>query len=127
MIIGQAPSTSGKLPSPRPALKLSKSAKFLCKSLREIRVDPDDCYFSNLVKCSIVEGEEGKPINCYPFLWDEIAKVNPKIILVLGSKAKKFLKKKHPNDKRFRFILHPAQRTCKREEYKYLLYKALEE
>ena len=118
MVIGQGPSLAKKLPSPRETLKLSKAAKVFCKCLREIGINPKDVYFTNLVKCSsLSQNKEGTIDNCYLFLRDEIVELNPERIIVLGSRAGKFLMRKYYDDERFRYICHPAQRMLKREEY----------
>lgn len=115
------------LPSPRNALELSIKARWFLKMLKELGVKPSDFYFTNLVKCSSKEqGKEGKPADCFEkYLRMEIHEVKPERIVVLGSRARRFLKSKYPEDKRLKYAWHPAQRRYTREQYRSKLKEAL--
>jgi uracil-DNA glycosylase family 4 len=129
MIIGQAPSFDASLPTPRDTLKCSKTAKLLRKLLGEIDQDIDHFYFTNLVKCSgLLQRKEGSQANCFEKLCKEIGEVEPKKVITLGTKVKKFLEKKQDfvDRYRIRFIFHPAQRKISRASYREWLRKELE-
>jgi uracil-DNA glycosylase family 4 len=117
MIIGQGPSRRKNLQSPRDCLERSESAKLLLECLRhrDVCIDPSKIYFTNLVKCtSFVSGEgehngEGFGAKCYNrFLKDEIERIKPKRIVVLGNRPWDFLEKSGKIDERFHKVTHPS-------------------
>ncbi len=67
------------------------SGQFLRRVLSDVGFLESDCYFSNVVKCRLLD-EKGKnrlpDIKemkiCGPFIWQEIREKNPSLIIILG-------------------------------------------
>jgi uracil-DNA glycosylase len=89
MIIGEAP---GALEDRLSIPFVGNSGQLLRNILRKFFIEPKDIYITNVVKCRPPGNRtptDNEIRNCRPYLLLEIAKVNPKIILVLGSTAYK--------------------------------------
>lgn len=89
------------------------SGQILFSILKELGVEREDIYITNLIKCSY--NDELKPnINeyfeaCYPLLKLEIELIKPKIIFLLGNLVTEFMKMKMGVDNENVFsIWHPA-------------------
>lgn len=154
MFVGRAPSRSEydfqkrKLERCRPALNPSEGSEaakllgrvFSSRIFKELDFDFSKAYFTNLVKCTSMVSQrvgarnEGRPINCYPFLQTEIKKVKPEKTIAFGRDVQGFLKK-HGHD--FEEVYHPSfilrggylkgtHTRVKEQDYAQLLKKALE-
>lgn len=112
MVVGQSPSSDRELDEKRPTLRDSDGAILFNRILKELKLNVDDFYHTNLIKCTSreVEGKEGSADNCFPFfLEQEIEQVNPEIIIALGTKVYGYLKSKDINKKfDLREVYHPA-------------------
>jgi uracil-DNA glycosylase family 4 len=87
MIIGESP---GALEDRIGIPFVGNSGQILRKILRKFFIEPKNIYITNVVKCRPPNNRMPETIeirNCLPYLVVEIAKVNPKIILLLGSTA----------------------------------------
>jgi uracil-DNA glycosylase len=62
--------------------------KYLCSKERGLRLDIEDLYITDISKCY-----RGEPINCIKYLKEELCIVRPRIIVAMGRKALKALKK----------------------------------
>ncbi len=95
MIIGEAP---GALEDRLGIPFVGNSGQMFRKILRKFFIEPKDIYITNVVKCRPFNNRVPENIeirNCLPHLLVEIARVNPKIILLLGSTA---LRTFYPNN-----------------------------
>jgi DNA polymerase len=97
MIIGEAP---GEKEEQNEKPFFGASGKTLGELLlNESEIKCEDCYITNMVKCRPVKPKTNanrKPsdkelMQCSNFVYDEIKKVNPKIILLVGKTAAKLL------------------------------------
>ncbi len=70
-----------------------KSGDFIKYALKRAGLKPSDAYITSFIKT--VKGESGVSgetvIGCAPFLDEEIALLNPPVILILGTKAARYL------------------------------------
>lgn len=93
-IIGEAPGPiDRKTGKPRDG----EATKLFKQELINAGIDPDQCYWTNMVKCRPPEGRS--PTNpelkaCRPYLDSELDQVNPRYVLLLGATALKYIKKK---------------------------------
>jgi len=62
--------------------------KYLCSKERGLGLDIEDLYITDISKCY-----RGEPINCIKYLKEELCIVRPRIIVAMGRKALKALKK----------------------------------
>ena len=93
MIIGEVPSRLGGDITGVPFTK-DRSGKLLREMLREVGLDDDDVYITNIVKCNMRDAKGcNRPPNateienCRPFYRQEIELVSPKVIVTLGGLA----------------------------------------
>jgi len=96
MFIGERPGAK-ELETGHPFV--GRSGKFLDKQLDRIGVKRTDCYITNVVKSYSKGNEPPTPeeIKAYlPILEEEIAEVNPEIIVLLGKTAAKSVPIKPP-------------------------------
>jgi DNA polymerase len=87
MIIGEAP---GAMEDRHAIPFIGNAGQLLRAILRKFFIEPKDIYITNVVKCRPPANRtpsDTEVYNCKPHLLIEIAKVDPKIILVLGSTA----------------------------------------
>lgn len=71
---------------------------FLKKCLQVVKIDIEDCYISNFLKCRPTkDGKNNRPPHkkeknmCYTWLNEEIDEIKPKVILGLGKIAMQYL------------------------------------
>lgn len=93
MIIGEAP---GKNEDLEGEPFVGKAGKFLDELLELAELNRKDVYIANVVKCRPPSNRNPRveEINaCSPYLRQQTAKVNPKIIVTLGNFATRFILK----------------------------------
>lgn len=87
MIIGEAP---GALEDKHGIPFVGTSGQLLRKMLRLLNIEPKELYITNAIKCRPPNNRTPNQIeldNCKENLLVEIIKVNPKVIVLLGSTA----------------------------------------
>jgi len=91
MLIGESPGHSeDKYGTPF----IGRAGKYLRSVLKEVNIDINDCYLTNVIKCKPPRNR--LPTNfeigrCYNHLVKEIVTVKPTIIITLGSTATKVI------------------------------------
>lgn len=89
MVIGDTPTRTANVGG--------NGGKLLMELLEVAGVDKKDCYFTNVVKCTPMEGRaptSAEVKTCKTYLDQEIAAVKPEFILTLGAVVLKALSKK---------------------------------
>ena len=87
MIIGEAP---GAFEDKTGIPFIGPAGQLLRKLLRYLMIEPKELYITNSTKCRPNSNRPPSDVeleNCLPYLAIEIAKVNPKVILLLGNVA----------------------------------------
>ena len=93
MIIGEAP---GKNEDLEGLPFVGKAGKYLDELLALANLKREDVYIANVLKCRPPSNRNPKAdeiIACAPYLRQQTAKVNPKIIVTLGNFATRFILK----------------------------------
>lgn len=93
MIIGEAP---GKNEDLEGLPFVGKAGKYLEELLSLAGLSRDEVYIANVVKCRPPNNRDPKAdeiLACAPYLRQQTAKVNPKIIVTLGNFATRFILK----------------------------------
>jgi uracil-DNA glycosylase family 4 len=89
MIIGEAPgSTENKTGIPF----VGNSGQLLRELLRNLLINPKEVWITNVVKCKPPNNRTPTDIevaNCAPYIFIEIMKVKPRVILLLGGTVTK--------------------------------------
>jgi DNA polymerase len=91
MFVGEGPGEQEDL-SGRPFV--GRAGKLLDKMIAAIGLSRDDVYITNIVKCRPPENRDPKPdevVACWPYLEKQIAILQPRVIVTLGSPAVKTL------------------------------------
>ena len=74
---------------------VGRSGKLLDRLLQEeVGIDRSACYITNVVKCRPPGNRDPKPdeiVACRPYLSEQLALVNPAVIVTLGNFASKLL------------------------------------
>ncbi|NLK62988.1 MAG: uracil-DNA glycosylase [Fusobacteria bacterium] len=95
MFIGEAPNdVDEKMELPF----CDESGKLFTKILNSVKIDRNNVYLTNIVKCKTPSGrnpEEDEIIACSRYLETQIALINPKIIVAVGAVAANFFLKEH--------------------------------
>lgn len=66
--------------------------KMLENMLNSIGISSQDCYITNINKCYFDNTPNTKQKNnCYPWLYEEIISLNPKLIITLGNIAMRYI------------------------------------
>lgn len=72
---------------------VGKSGEFLRRVIRDIGIDEDQCYFTNMCVCHQPDNKpptSAMAKSCLGSLVDEIVKVKPKLVMVLGTTSSKY-------------------------------------
>ncbi|MDR0797635.1 MAG: uracil-DNA glycosylase [Nitrososphaerota archaeon] len=88
MFVGQNPG-SEEDKTGRPFV--GRAGKFLTKTLAEFGINRERVYITNIVKHTSPENRKPFPdevVACLPYLAQQIAVINPKIVVLLGASAK---------------------------------------
>jgi len=75
-----------------------KSGKILDELLASIKLDRNDIYITNIVKCKPPDNRDPTPLEikvCTAYLDEQIFLINPKVICTLGRHAMNFIKLKY--------------------------------
>ena len=73
---------------------VGRAGQLLTKMIEAINLRRDDVYIANVIKCRPPGNRNPEPdeiAECEPFLFQQIAAINPKVIVALGSFAAKTL------------------------------------
>ena len=108
MVIGEAPGADEDVQG-KPFV--GRAGQLLTKMLESVGLDRErDCYIGNIVKCRPPGNRNPEPDeieSCHPFLRGQLAAIQPKVIIALGSfSAQTLLKSKEPISK-LRGRIHP--------------------
>ncbi len=93
MIIGEGPGYDEDVQG-RPFV--GKAGQLLTKILQSIRLNREEVYIANIIKCRPPQNRNPEPDeirSCYPFLLGQINAIQPKIICALGTFAAQTLLK----------------------------------
>ena len=93
MIIGEGPGYDEDVQG-RPFV--GKAGQLLTKILQSIRLNREEVYIANIIKCRPPQNRNPEPDeirSCYPFLLGQINAIQPKIICTLGTFAAQTLLK----------------------------------
>ena len=93
MIIGEGPGYDEDVQG-RPFV--GKAGQLLTKILQSIRLNREEVYIANIIKCRPPQNRNPEPDeirSCYPFLLAQISAIQPKIICALGTFAAQTLLK----------------------------------
>jgi len=91
MLIAQAP---GELEDKENKMFIGPSGNIMHALLKEVNINEDDLYMTNLIKCVLPKNRRPKQseiIACSIYLDMEIKKINPKILVPLGYYATKYI------------------------------------
>lgn len=91
MIIGEAP---GKEEDAQGRPFVGRAGQLLTKLLSEIGLSRNEVYITNVVKCRPPENRQPlqeEAIACNPFLKRQIELISPKVVLLLGATASKYV------------------------------------
>lgn len=116
MIIGEAP---GKNEDLEGLPFVGKAGKYLDELLNLANLKRDEVYIANVLKCRPPSNRDPKAdeiLACAPYLREQTAKIDPKIIITLGNFATRFILKNeegisliHGNPfKAGKFIVYPV-------------------
>lgn len=88
----------------------NKNDKVFLEVLKKLNIYRDDCYVTNIVKCSTKHNLNPKEYieKCINYLLREINIVKPEIIITLGSIAKEFLNSYRNENTKIISIYHPS-------------------
>ena len=93
MIIGEAP---GKNEDEQGLPFVGKAGKYLEELLNLAGLKRDDVYIANVLKCRPPSNRDPRAEEiqaCAPYLREQTAKINPKVIVTLGNFATRFILK----------------------------------
>lgn len=91
MIIGEAPGREEDIQG-RPFV--GKAGQLLTKLLSEIDLSRNEVYITNIVKCRPPENRQPsqeEAIACNPFLRQQLEVISPKVVVLLGATASKYV------------------------------------
>lgn len=91
MFIGEAPGEDEDLKG-RPFV--GKAGQLLTKILHSVEIKREDVFITNMVKCRPPGNRNPSPSEietCFPYLETQIALINPKIIVTLGSISTQYI------------------------------------
>ncbi len=89
MLIGQNPGAE-EVKAGKPFV--GNSGKYLNRILSQNGIKREDIYITNVVKCKTPENRKPTALeikHCIPFLIEEIKRVSPKVIVLMGEVAQK--------------------------------------
>jgi uracil-DNA glycosylase len=69
---------------------VGRAGQLLTRMIQAMRLDRDEVYIANTVKCRPPENRDPEPVEirtCFPFLEGQIAAIAPKVIVALGRVA----------------------------------------
>jgi DNA polymerase len=102
MFVGEAPGADEDLQG---IPFVGRAGQLLTKMIEAINLRRDDVYIANVIKCRPPGNRNPEPdeiAQCEPFLFQQIAAINPKVIVALGSFAAKTLLRSEESISRLR-------------------------
>lgn len=109
MFIGEAP---GKEEDKTGLPFIGMSGKFFNKLLEKNKINRKKCFITSIVKCRPPKNRNPKAaearICAQEYLVKQITVVNPKIVVLLGNTAKKYVPKDVLRGRKVIFTCHPA-------------------
>ena len=102
MFVGEAPGADEDLQG---IPFVGRAGQLLTKMIEAINLRRDDVYIANVIKCRPPGNRNPEPdeiAQCEPFLFQQIAAINPKVIVALGSFAAKTLLRSEDSISRLR-------------------------
>ena len=91
---------------------VGRAGQLLTKMIEAINLRRDDVYIANVIKCRPPGNRNPEPdeiAQCEPFLLQQIAAINPKVIVALGSFAAKTLLRSEESISRLRGRIYDFQ------------------
>jgi DNA polymerase len=91
---------------------VGRAGQLLTKMIEAINLRRDDVYIANVIKCRPPGNRNPEPdeiAQCEPFLFQQIAAINPKVIVALGSFAAKTLLRSEESISRLRGRIYDFQ------------------
>jgi DNA polymerase len=107
MFVGEAPGADEDVQG-EPFV--GRAGQLLTKIIEAINLSRQDVYIANVIKCRPPGNRNPEPAEiatCEPFLWRQIAIVNPKVVVALGTFAAHALLKTDAPISRLRGHVHP--------------------
>ena len=102
MFVGEAPGADEDIQG---IPFVGRAGQLLTKMIEAINLRRDDVYIANVIKCRPPGNRNPEPdeiATCEPFLFQQIAAINPKVIVALGSFAAKTLLRSEESISRLR-------------------------
>ena len=102
MFVGEAPGADEDLQG---IPFVGRAGQLLTKMIEAINLRRDDVYIANVIKCRPPGNRNPEPdeiAECEPFLFQQIAAINPKVIVALGAFAAKTLLRSEESISRLR-------------------------
>ena len=102
MFVGEAPGADEDIQG---IPFVGRAGQLLTKMIEAINLKRDDVYIANVIKCRPPGNRNPEPdeiAQCEPFLFQQIAAINPKVIVALGSFAAKTLLRSEESISRLR-------------------------
>jgi uracil-DNA glycosylase family 4 len=102
MFVGEAPGADEDIQG---IPFVGRAGQLLTKMIEAINLRRDDVYIANVIKCRPPGNRNPEPdeiAQCEPFLFQQIAAINPKVIVALGSFAAKTLLRSEESISRLR-------------------------
>jgi uracil-DNA glycosylase family 4 len=106
MFVGEAPGADEDIQG---IPFVGRAGQLLTKMIEAINLRRDDVYIANVIKCRPPGNRNPEPdeiATCEPFLFQQIAAINPKVIVALGSFAAKTLLRSDDSISRLRGRLY---------------------
>ena len=106
MFVGEAPGADEDLQG---IPFVGRAGQLLTKMIEAINLRRDDVYIANVIKCRPPGNRNPEPdeiAECEPFLFQQIAAINPKVIVALGAFAAKTLLRSEESISRLRGNLY---------------------
>ena len=102
MFVGEAPGADEDIQG---VPFVGRAGQLLTKMIEAINLRRDDVYIANVIKCRPPGNRNPEPdeiATCEPFLFQQVAAINPKVIVALGSFAAKTLLRSEESISRLR-------------------------
>jgi uracil-DNA glycosylase family 4 len=102
MFVGEAPGADEDIQG---IPFVGRAGQLLTRMIEAINLRRDDVYIANVIKCRPPGNRNPEPdeiAQCEPFLFQQIAAINPKVIVALGSFAAKTLLRSEESISRLR-------------------------
>jgi DNA polymerase len=106
MFVGEAPGADEDIQG---IPFVGRAGQLLTKMIEAINLRRDDVYIANVIKCRPPGNRNPEPdeiAECEPFLFQQIAAINPKVIVALGAFAAKTLLRSEESISRLRGTIY---------------------